>query len=73
MKMIDIKKPSESIRDLFQIYKIFLEITLINNKDFKLMENLEYLRGSLVLEDLTSSPSKINKKLFLDELLKELF
>ena len=73
MKMIDIKKPSESIRDLFQIYKIFLEITLLNNKDFKLMENLEYLRGSLVLEDLTSSPSKINKKLFLDELLKELF
>ena len=73
MKMIDIKKPLESIRDLFQIYKIFLEITLLNNKDFKLMENLEYLRGSLVLEDLTSSPSKINKKLFLDELLKELF
>jgi hypothetical protein len=71
-KMIDIKKPLKSIKDLFQIYKIFMELTLLNNQKFKLNKNFGYLREDLIFEDLTGSPSKVDKKLYLDELLREL-
>ena len=71
--MIAIKKPLEDIKDLFQIYKICFEITAINNHKFKQTKRLEDIRESLISGDLTSSPSKINKKLYLDELLKDLF
>ncbi|MDB2359813.1 hypothetical protein N9W04_03035, partial [Alphaproteobacteria bacterium] len=71
-KMIDIKKPLKNIKDLFQIYKIFMEITLLNNQKFKLNKNFGYLREDLIFEDLTGSPSKVDKKLYLDELLREL-
>jgi len=71
-KMIDIKKPLKSIKDLFQIYKIFMELTLLNNQKFKLNKNFGYLREDLIFEDLTGSPSKVDKKLYLDELLGEL-
>ena len=71
-KMINIKKPLKNIKDLFQIYKIFMEITLLNNQKFKLNKNFGYLREDLIFEDLTGSPSKVDKKLYLDELLREL-
>jgi len=72
-KMIVIKNPLEDIKDLFQIYKICFEINLINNREFKQQKRLEDIRESIISGDLTSSPSNINKKLYLDELLKDLF
>ena len=49
-----------------------MEITLLNSQKFKLHKNFGYLREDLIFEDLTGSPSKVDKKLYLDELLREL-
>ena len=70
IKMVDIKNPSINLRDLLQIYKISYEIFKFNNENFIYEKRIVELRNQLIIEDLKSSSSNIDKKQYLDELLK---
>ena len=69
-KMIDIKKPCEDLKDLFQIYKISYEIFKFNGEKFIYEKRIKDLRKEIIEEDIKSNSSNIVKKQYLDELLK---
>ena len=71
-EMINLKNPLVSLKDLFQIFKIVKDIYLINNVEIELQEQLKLIRDQLILNDLQSSPSNIDNKQYLDELLLKL-
>ena len=71
-QMIELKSPLKILKDLFQIFKIANDIYLINNKELGVDEDLKKIRNQLILHDLESSPSKIDNKKYLDELLLKL-
>ena len=71
-QMIELKSPLKILKDLFQIFKIANDIYLINNKELGVDEELKKIRNQLILHDLESSPSKIDNKKYLDELLLKL-
>ena len=71
--MIDIKNPSKNLRELSQIYKISYEIFKFNNEDFIYEKRIEKLRNEIIIDDLKSNPSNIDKKQYLDELLKIIY
>ena len=73
IKMINIKNPSKDIRELLQIYKISYEIFKFNNENFMYEKRIDELRDQIVIEDLKSNPSNIDKKQYLDELLKIIY
>ena len=72
-KMIKLKKPIENLRDLSQIYKISYEIFKFNDEKFIYEKRIEDLRKELVNEDVKSNSSNIDKKQYLDELLKIIY
>ena len=69
LKIADIKKPLKNNKDLFQLFKIKEDINHINNKEFSYSDDIDYLRELLMLENLTSNPSKVDNKKYLDRLL----
>ena len=69
LKIVDIKNPLKSNKDLFQLYKIQEDISHINNKKFSYGDDIDYLRELLMFEDLTGNPSKLDNKKYLDRLL----
>ena len=71
-EMIDLKNPLKFLKDLFQIFKIVKDIYSINNKEIDLQEELKVIRDQLILNDLQNSPSNIDNKQYLDELLSKL-
>ena len=56
-------------KDLFQLFKIKEDINHINNKEFSYSDDIDYLRELLMFENLTSNPSKVDNKKYLDRLL----
>ena len=70
LKMIDIKKPFEDLKDLSQIYKISYEIFKFNGEKFIYEKRIKDLRKEIIEEDIKSNSSNIDKKQYLDELLK---
>ena len=69
LKIVDIKNPLKNNKDLFQLYKIKEDINHINKKEFSYRDDLNYLRELLMFENLTSNPSKVDNKKYLDRLL----
>ena len=72
LKIIDIKNPLQSTKDLYQIYKILEDLCYINKKKFLYIDKIMKLRELLMINELTGSPSNINNKQYLDELLLKL-
>jgi hypothetical protein len=70
--MIELKNPLKFLKDLFQIFKIVKDVYSINNKEIDLQEELKVIRDQLILNDLQNSPSNIDNKQYLDELLLKL-
>ncbi len=54
---------------IFQLFKIKEDINHINNKEFSYRDDINYLRELLMFENLTSNPSKVDNKKYLDRLL----
>ena len=71
-EMIKLKNPLEFLKDLFQIFKIVKDIYSINKIEIELEEELKVIRDQLILNDLQNSPSNIDNKQYLDELLLKL-
>ena len=69
LKIVDIKNPLKNNKDLFQLFKIKEDINYINNKEFSYRDDINYLRELLMFENLTSNPSKVDNKKYLDRLL----
>ena len=69
LKIVDIKNPLKNNKDLFQLFKIKEDINHINNKEFSYSDDIDYLRELLMFENLTSNPSKVDNKKYLDRLL----
>ena len=69
LKIVDIKNPLKNNKDLFQLFKIKEDINHINNKEFSYRDDINYLRELLMFENLTSNPSKVDNKKYLDRLL----
>ncbi len=69
LKIVDIKNPLKNNKDLFQLFKIKEDINHINNKEFSYRDDIDYLRELLMFENLTSNPSKVDNKKYLDRLL----
>ena len=63
------KNPLKNNKDLFQLFKIKEDINHINNKEFSYRDDINYLRELLMFENLTSNPSKVDNKKYLDRLL----
>ena len=72
LKIVDIKNPLQSTKDLYQIYKILEDLCYINKKKFLYFDKITELRELLMINELTGSPSNINNKQYLDELLLKL-
>ena len=72
LKIVDIKNPLQSTKDLYQIYKILEDLCYINKKKFLYFDKIMLLRELLMINELTGSPSNINNKQYLDELLLKL-
>ena len=71
-EMIKLKNPLEFLKDLFQIFKIVKDIYSINKIEIELEEELKVIRDQLILNDLQNSPSNIDNKQYLDELILKL-
>ena len=52
-----------------QLFKIKEDINHINKKEFSYGYDIDYLRELLMFENLTSNPSKVDNKKYLDRLL----
>ena len=72
LKIVDIKSPLQSTKDLYQIYKIFEDLCYVNKKNFLFVDKILKLRELLMNDELTGSSSNINNKQYLDELLLRL-
>ena len=71
-KIIDLKNPAQSLKDLFQVYKIADDIYKFKDENSKLDNQLKDIRDQLIITSLKDSPSNINNKKYLDELLYKL-
>ena len=71
-KIIDLKNPIQSLKDLFQVYKIADDIYKFKDENSKLDNHLKDIRDQLIITSLKDSPSNINNKKYLDELLYKL-
>ena len=71
-EMIKLKNPLGVLKDLFQIFKIVKDIYSINKIEIELEEELKVIRDQLILNDLQNSPSNIDNKQYLDELILKL-
>ena len=71
-EMIELKNPLKSLKDLFQIFKIVKDIYSINKMEIELHEELKVIRDQMILNDLQNSPSNIDSKQYLDELILKL-
>jgi hypothetical protein len=72
MEMIELKNPLKFLKDLFQIFKIVKDIYSINNMEIELQEELKVIRDQMILNNLQNSPSNIDSKQYLDELILKL-
>ena len=68
LKLLEFKKPSEILKDLFQLFEITKDIFRINKKKFPYFKELKDLRYKMLNDDLGGSFSLIDQKPYLEKL-----
>ena len=67
-KLLELKKPDEILKDLFQLFEITKDIFRINKKKFPYFKELKDLRYKMLNDDLGGSFSLIDQKPYLEKL-----
>jgi len=68
LKIYEIKKPDEILKDLFQLFEITRDIFKINKQKFPYIQELKDLRFKMLSEDLGGSFSLVDQKSYLEKL-----